>query len=70
MLNQRLAQSSLRIRPQKLALRQQPSPVHRPAAIPHAPVVSQARNLFTTDLEMVLELLRYDYGVAPSDPDA
>ena len=27
-------------------------------------------NLFITDLEMVLELLRYDYGVAPSDPDA
>lgn len=28
------------------------------------------RSLFITDLEMVLELLRYDYGVAPSDPDA
>jgi hypothetical protein len=26
------------------------------------------RNLFTTDLETVLELLRYDYGVAPPDP--
>jgi hypothetical protein len=28
------------------------------------------RNLFTTDLETVLELLRYDYGVAPPDPDS
>jgi hypothetical protein len=28
------------------------------------------RNLFTTDLEMVLELLRYDYAVASPDPDA
>jgi hypothetical protein len=28
------------------------------------------RNLFITDLEMVLELLRYDYAVASPDPDA
>jgi hypothetical protein len=28
------------------------------------------RNLFTTDLETVLELLRYDYAVASPDPDA
>jgi hypothetical protein len=28
------------------------------------------RNLFTTDLETVLELLRYDYAVASPDPYA
>jgi hypothetical protein len=28
------------------------------------------RNLFITDLETVLELLRYDYAVASPDPDA
>jgi hypothetical protein len=28
------------------------------------------RTLFTADLEMVLDLLRYDYGVASSDPDS
>jgi hypothetical protein len=28
------------------------------------------RNLFTTDLETVLELLRYDYAVASPDQDA
>jgi hypothetical protein len=28
------------------------------------------RNLFTADLETVLELLRYDYAVASPDPDA
>jgi hypothetical protein len=28
------------------------------------------RNLFSTDLETVLELLRYDYAVASPDPDA
>jgi hypothetical protein len=28
------------------------------------------RSLFTTDLETVLELLRYDYAVASPDPDA
>jgi hypothetical protein len=37
---------------------------------PPADARNVERNLFTTDLETVLELLRYDYGVASSGPDA
>ena len=38
----------------------------------YVPATARAveRNLFTTDLETVLELLRYDYAVASPDPDA
>jgi hypothetical protein len=37
---------------------------------PPADALDAERNLFTADMEMVLELLSRDSGVAPSDPGA